>query len=154
MYLLGTGLPSFWVCIGEMRLHSRSFRLDYKRWTRGSVLDLLAPPADSAAAVIERVADLVRTQGKATFAEIDARRRIGQAAAALNHLAHAGQLISDLAERCFRWRQVMPMALGEAEMGPENEELRRSKEILARGRVKIESRREARWRHALYRLGR
>ena len=145
MYLLGTGLPSFWVVrMGEMRLTLGLSGWTTNDWTRGSALDLFAPPADSAAAVIERVADLVRTQGKATFAEIDVRcaHDSAEAAAALNHLAHAGQLISDLAERCFRWRQVMPMALGEAEMGPENEELRRSKAILARGRVKIESRRE------------
>jgi hypothetical protein len=146
VYLLGTALPSFWVaCVGEMRLTLGLSGWTTNDWTRGSALDLLAPPVQAARDVIDRVARLVHSRGKATFAEIDAQcaGNSAEAAAALDHLAHSGQLISDLADRSFRWRQVMPMALGEAEMGPENEELRLSREIVARRRVKIESRREA-----------
>ena len=47
----------------------------------------------------------------------------GTCAAALNRLAHSGQVIYDLVAGVYRWRQVMPMAVGEAEMGPENQEL-------------------------------
>ena len=49
-------------------------------------------------------------------------------AAALNHLAHAGQVIYDLTAGLYRWRQVMPMAIGEAEIGPENAELAASRD--------------------------
>ncbi len=46
VYLLGTGLPSFWVAqMGEMRLTLGLSGWTTNDWTRGSALDLLAPPA-------------------------------------------------------------------------------------------------------------
>ncbi len=60
-----------------------------------------------------------------------------------NHLAHAGQVIYDLAAGVYRWRQVMPMAVGEAEIGPENAELVASRAIVLRRSVSIESQQEA-----------
>jgi len=62
-----------------------------------------------------------------------------QAAAALNHLAHSGQMIADLPHGVYRWRQIMSQALGEAEIGPENPESAGAREILARKRAIIES---------------
>ena len=43
--------------------------------------------------------------------------------AALRRLAFAGQVIHDLPNRVYRFRQVMPMVLGDAQLGPENAEL-------------------------------
>ena len=52
VYLLGTGLPSFWsVGMGEMRLLLGTFRLDRQRLDRCAArLEELAPPADRATA--------------------------------------------------------------------------------------------------------
>ena len=143
VYLLGTGFPSFWVAhMGEMRLTLGLSGWTTNDWTRGSALDLLAPPASPAPYEIEATAAFLRTNRAATFGDIDAAgaREPGVTAAALNHLAGTGQLIHDLAAGVYRWRQIMPRSVGEAELGPENPELVASREILQRGRAAIESR--------------
>ena len=146
VYLLGTGLPSFWVAdMGDMKLTLGLSGWTTNDWTRGSALDLLAPPAQPTADLISRVAQFMQGKRAAAFADIDLNcgSQPAQTAAALNHLAHTGQLIHDLPNAMYRWRQIMPMALGEAELGPENEELTASKMILIHKNAKIDSRTEA-----------
>jgi hypothetical protein len=146
VYLLGTGFPSFWVArMGEMRLTLGLSGWTTNDWTRGSALDLLAPPAEPSRDLVTRLAGWLRAERKVPFAEIEARMAAAPAtcAAALNHLAHAGQVIYDLAAGVYRWRQVMPMAVGEAEIGPENAELVASRTIVERRQVSIESQQEA-----------
>ncbi len=146
VYLLGTGMPSFWVArMGEMRLTLGQSGWTANDWTRGSALDLLAPPATASRDLIERTADLLRSRRAATFDEIRSQTvtNPGTCAAALSHLAHSGQVIHDLVAGVYRWRQVMPMAVGEAEMGPENAELVASRKIVASRRATVESRQEA-----------
>jgi hypothetical protein len=146
VYLLGTGMPSFWVAtLGEMHFTLGLSGWTANDWTRGSALDLLAPPAQPGPELIRRVADFLRGARAAAFAEIDLRCGgvAAQTAAALNRLAHTGQLIYDLPHGVYRWRQIMPLALGEAELGPENEESAASKEILIRKKAKIDSQAEA-----------
>ena len=143
VYLLGTGLPSFWVAdMGDMKLTLGLSGWTTNDWTRGSALDLLAPPVQPSKELIARVADFMRDKRAAAFADIDfaSGSQPAQTAAALNQLAHTGQLIHDLPNAVYRWRQIMPMALGEAELGPENPELTASKEILLRKKAKIDSR--------------
>jgi hypothetical protein len=142
VYLLGTGLPHFWVAkMGEMRLTLGLSGWTTNDWTGSSALDLLAPTAEVPREMIYDVSRFVRESKSPSFAEINAGvpAKPGVTAAALNHLAHAGQLIYDLHEARYRWRQIMPMALGEDQMGPENPELVASRQILLRGRVKLES---------------
>jgi hypothetical protein len=146
VHLLGTGLPSFWVAdLGDMKLTLGLSGWTTNDWTRGSALDLLAPPAQPSADLISRVAQFMQGKRAAAFADIDlgCGGQPAQTAAALNHLAHTGQLIHDLPNAAYRWRQIMPMALGQAELGPENEELAASKELLLRKNAKIDSRTEA-----------
>ncbi len=146
VHLLGTGLPSFWVAdMGDMQLTLGLSGWTTNDWTRGSALDLLAPPAQPSADLISQVARFMQSRRAASFADIDlgCGSQPAQTAAALNHLAHTGQLIHDLPNTVYRWRQIMPMALGEAQLGPENEELKTSKEILLRKRAKLDSRTEA-----------
>jgi len=114
-------------------------------WTRGSALDLLAPPAQPSAELNSSVARFVQTKRAAAFADIDLAcgGQPAQTAAALNHLAHTGQLIHDLPNAVYRWRQIMPKALGEAELGAENPELAASKELLVRKNAKLDSRTQA-----------
>jgi hypothetical protein len=52
-------------------------------------------------------------------------------------------VIYDLGAGVYRWRQVMPMAVGEAEIGPENPELAASRTIIAQHKAGIESQQEA-----------
>ncbi len=146
VHLLGTGLPSFWIAdMGDMKLTLGLSGWTANDWTRGSALDLLAPPAQPSAELIARVAQFMKGRRAAAFADIDldCGGQPAQTAAALNRLAHTGQLIHDLPNAVYRWRQIMPMALGEAELGPENEELTASKELLLRKNAKIDSRTEA-----------
>jgi hypothetical protein len=143
VYLLGTGFPSFWVAkMGEMRLTLGLSGWTANDWTKGSSLDLLAPPTPASALQIETVATFLKEKRAATLAEIDAAgaRSPSITAAALNHLAHTGQVIHDLDAGVYRWRQIMSRPLGEAELGPENEELVASREIVRKGNVKIDSR--------------
>ena len=146
VYLLGTGFPSFWVVrMGEMRLTLGLSGWTTNDWTRGSALDLLAPPAQPSPDLVTRLAGWLRAERKTSFAEVQAHMAADPAncAAALNHLAHAGQVIYDLAAGVYRWRQVMPMAVGAAEIGPEYPELVASRTIVSQRQVNIESQQEA-----------
>jgi hypothetical protein len=146
VHLLGTGLPSFWVAdMGDMKLTLGLSGWTTNDWTRSSALDLLAPPAQPSAELISRAARFMQDRRSAAFADVDLAcgSQPAQTAAALNHLAHTGQLIHDLPNAVYRWRQIMPMALGETELGPENPELTASKEILLRKKAKIDSRTQA-----------
>jgi hypothetical protein len=146
VYLLGTGLPSFWVAdMGDMKLTLGLSGWTTNDWTRGSALDLLAPPVQPSAETISRVAQFMQGRRAAAFADIDlgCGGQPAHTAAALNHLAHTGQLIHDLPNAVYRWRQIMPLALGAAELGPENPELTASKELLVRKNAKVDSRTEA-----------
>ena len=56
VYLLGTGLPSFWVAqMGEMRLTLGLSGWTVNDWTRSAALDLLAPPAAPAPDTVDNV---------------------------------------------------------------------------------------------------
>ncbi len=142
VYLLGTGFPSFWVAkMGEMQLTLGLSGWTTNDWTRGSALDLLAPPVAVTAEQVARVGQQLQRVRAATFSDLVAQGGVPaqQTAAALNHLAHSGQMIADLPHGVYRWRQIMSQALGEAEIGPENPESAGARELLARKRAVIES---------------
>ncbi len=146
VYLLGTGFPSFWVAhMGEMRLTLGLSGWTANDWTRGSSLDLLAPPVPATGLQIDSTARFLQQHRAATFDAIDAHggRAPAATASALNHLAHTGQVIHDLAAGVYRWRQVMPRALGEAELGPENAEVVASRDIIRKSAVSLDSRTDA-----------
>jgi hypothetical protein len=135
VHLLGSGLPTFWIAqMGEMRLTLGLSGWTANDWTRSSSLDLLFPSANPSPQTVERVAQYLRQYRRAPFEEI----REGvlappeEIAAALNQLARTGQAIRDLDAGAFRWRQIMPRALGEAELGPEHPEAAGAKDILRR----------------------
>jgi hypothetical protein len=146
VYLLGTGLPSFWVArMGEMRLTLGLSGWTANDWTKGSALDLIAPPAAPSPDLITNVQAVVREMKSATLRDVESRANTDTATAlaALRHLAHAGQVIHDLAPGVYRWRQVMPRALGEAEIGPEHPELVGARQIMERKKADLASRDEA-----------
>src|SRR5262249_10903508 len=62
VYLLGTGLPSFWVMrMGEMKLTLGLSGWTANDWTSGgSAIDQLAPPAEPSAEIMRGIADAFR----------------------------------------------------------------------------------------------
>lgn len=140
VYLLGTGFPSFWVAqLGEMRLTLGLSGWTTNDWTRGSALDALAPPAGVSAATLQRVADDLEQRGSATFETLRDYHKIEPAEilSALNKLAHTGEVIHDLSAGLYRYRRIMPNALGEADLGPENAELSESRKLVANKVVQV-----------------
>lgn len=143
VYLLGTGLPSFWVAhMGNMRLTLGLSGWTTNDWTRGSALDLLAPPVKISQESIARVDGCLRERRAATLPDIAAAAMLSPAecAAALNRLAHTGQAIYDLSAGLYRRRQIMPQILGEAQLGPENVEAAEARKLMLRRTVVVESR--------------
>lgn len=133
VHLLGTGLPSFWVAhLGEMTLTLGLSGWTTNDWTRGSALDLLAPPATVTDDLLSRVGQMLQSKRSMTIAQLE-RDLIGSKPAilaALRRLANAGQVIHDLPNQVYRFRQVMPMPLGDAQLGPENAELTAARHIM------------------------
>ncbi|SIN69531.1 hypothetical protein SAMN05444166_0184 [Singulisphaera sp. GP187] len=140
VYLLGTGLPSFWsVRMGEMRLLLGLSGWTANDWTGSGALDQLAPPAEPSDALLGDIAAAFEDSPAKTFDQI--RQRTGAApayvTAGLNRLALMGQLIHDLHAGLYRWRQIMPVALALDAIGPENAETAAARELVAHGKVKI-----------------
>src|SRR5581483_4999510 len=108
-------------------------------WTRASAFELLHAPAAVAPALVDRIGELVRQHQKASLAEVVRETGVtaAEAQAALGRLALTGQVIHDLAEGAYRWRQVMPIALGEEQIGPPHPEVLGAREIVARGELKL-----------------
>ena len=140
VYLLGTGLPSFWVLhLGGMRLTLGLSGWTSNDWTRASALDQIAPPAEPSTDVMGDLANVFRERPTLTFAQI--QQRTGAAgpyvAAGLNRLAGLGQLIHDLPAGLYRWRQMLPVALSLDQLGPENPETVAARELVSRRRVQV-----------------
>jgi hypothetical protein len=132
LHLLGTGMPWFVVLrCGEMRFTLGLSGWTTNDWTRSAALDLMAPLAVPEEREIQMVADLLQHQRSCTLKQL--QPVIGESArlgACLTHLAGTGQIVHDLACDCYRWRQVVSRALGEAEKGPDHPELIASRQIL------------------------
>ncbi len=140
VYLLGTGLPSFWsVRMGEMRLLLGLSGWTSNDWTGPTALDQLAPPADPSESLLADVAATFQARPALSFNQI--RERTGAApalvAAALCRLASLGQVVHDLHAGLYRWRQVMPVAVSLEQLGPPSPETEAARELVARRTVRI-----------------
>jgi len=126
VFLLGTGLPAFWVCrMGEMQLTLGLSGWTANDWTRGgSAIDQIAPPAEPSAEEMRRIVDSFRQSPTWTLEALARRLRatLALVSAGLNTLALLGQVIHDLPHGVYRWRQVMPVTLSAEVIGPENPE--------------------------------
>jgi hypothetical protein len=127
--------------MGDMRLTLGLSGWTTNDWTRAAAIDLMAPPGFAPPELVAWTADYLRQKRAARFAEIESASGHPGAAvgAALRYLAHAGQAIFDMSAGLYRWRQIMPQALGEAEMGAEHEELAGLRQILANRPGTVES---------------
>ena len=126
VYLLGTGLPSFWVArMGEMKLTLGLSGWTANDWTSGgSAVDQLAPPAEPSADAMRALANAFKQSPTWTLDSLAANSYLAKpvVSAGLNRLALLGQVIHDLPHGVYRWRQVMPVTLSAEVIGPENEE--------------------------------
>jgi hypothetical protein len=142
VYLLGTGLPSFWVVhLGGMRLTLGLSGWTTNDWSRGASLELLAPPGEAKSHLVDRAAELLQRERAMRLDRLVAElvANTPDVAASLNHLARTGQVIYDLATGVYRWRQVMPRAVGEEDLGPPSPELVASRDLLRNAPIRIES---------------
>jgi hypothetical protein len=140
VYLLGTGLPSFWsLRMGALRLLLGLSGWTANDWTGSTALDQLAPPAEPSHALLGDIAATFRTHPARTFEQI--RSQTGASApyvaAGLNQLALMGQLIHDLHAGVYRWRQIMPVPLSRDLLGPDSPETAAAKELVRRGSVHV-----------------
>jgi hypothetical protein len=143
VYLVGTGLPSFWV----VRMREMDFTLGLSGWTtndwtRGSALDLLAPPAAPMVSDIDLVASQLRSRRRMTHADVSLLLGESMGRAVVRRLAATGQAIYDLPAGVYRWRQVMSQALGERELGPESEEVTAARTLVDRDRAHLVDRQD------------
>jgi hypothetical protein len=141
VYLLGTGLPSFWVVhMGEMRLTVGLSGWTANDWTSGgSALDQIAPPAEPSDDLLADIAVTFQEKPAQTFREICGKTGGSgpYVAAGLNRLALLGQLIHDLPAGVYRWRQILPVRLSVTELADENVETREGHRLAAVGAVKL-----------------
>jgi hypothetical protein len=140
VYLLGTGLPSFWsVRMGEMRLLLGLSGWTANDWTGAGALDQLLPPVEPSTGLLGDVAGAFKREPALTFEQI--RQRTGASApytaAALNRLALLGQVIHDLPAGVYRWRQIMPVALSLEEVRQESPETEAARELVAGNKVHL-----------------
>lgn len=139
-YLLGTGLPSFWVLhLGGMRLTLGLSGWTANDWTSANALDQIAPPAEPSNDLMGDLANVFREKPALSFAQIQQRTGAAPAyvATGLNRLAGLGQLIHDLPSGLYRWRQMLPVALSLDQLGPENPETVAARDLVARRRVQV-----------------
>ncbi|MFK7788925.1 MAG: metal-binding protein [Phycisphaeraceae bacterium] len=142
VYLLGTGLPSFWVVrMGAMRLTLGLSGWTTNDWTRGSAIDMLMPDDPISDTQVAAMSQSLNDSRRASLADLSKHLHMptGTAAQSLNQLALRGQAIYDLHAGCYRWRQVLPMALSDKELGPPHPERIGAAEILRKQQVRIES---------------
>ena len=138
VHLLGDGLPSFWVLgLGEMTFTLGLSGWTTNDWSRSAALDLLTNPKSLTAGQVERLAEATRAAQRSTAGELT--RATGMAGAdveaGLRDLAWSGQVIYDLAIDRYRWRQIMPRAVGEKDRGADHPELTAGRTLFAEGRV-------------------
>jgi hypothetical protein len=141
VYVLGTGLPSFWVVrMGEMRLLLGMSGWTSNDWTGSTALDQLAPPVAVVDTDLGKIAAAFQADPAQSFDRLRTATRLADAtlAAGLNRLALLGQVIHDLPVGVYRWRQVMPAALSLSRVGGESPETAAGRELVAKGQVRLQ----------------
>lgn len=139
-YLLGTGLPSFYVVsMGEMRLILGLSGWTKNDWSGPTALDQLMPPAEPSRELLGKIAAAFRKSPSLTFREVQKETGEGapQVAAGLNRLALFGQVIHDMPVKLYRWRQILPVALSLEQLGPGNPETEASREIIRKNQAAV-----------------
>ena len=140
IYLLGTGLPSFWVVqLGAMRLTLGLSGWTTNDWSAGSAVQMLMPrenPEPVQVASVAQALSNIRSADLATVAS-SATLTLSLTSAALNELALRGQVIYDLDSDRYRWRSILPLPLSDKEIGPPHPEMQASENLISAGKAVI-----------------
>ena len=142
VYLTGTGLPSFWVVqMGSMRLTLGLSGWTTNDWTRGSAVQMLLPPVSAGLPQVAAAAEKLSQNRTMTAARMTTELNVSSdtAVSVMNQLALRGQAIFDLHAGVFRWRQVLPMAVSDQEVGAPHPEIDAAARMMMSGGVKIET---------------
>ncbi len=139
VYLLGTGLPSFWVTrMGEMQMVLGLSGWTTNNWTGASALTQLLPPVEVGETQLASIAGTFRNHPAMLLDEVVRSSGLDQptVVAGLNRLALLGQVIHDLPSGRYRWRQVMPTPLTMEQIGSDDVETQMARELLRGGSVR------------------
>src|SRR5262249_26793224 len=140
VYLLGTGLPSFWsVRMGEMRLLLGLSGWTANDWTGTTALDAIAPPVEPSEQLLAKIGSAFKDSPALRFDQV--REQTGappaEVAAGLNRLALLGQLIHDMPARLYRWRQILPVELSIEQVKLDSPETEAARPLVERKSVKV-----------------
>lgn len=138
--LLGSGLPSIWIAhLGEMRFILALSGWTANDWTSGGSLEMLSASARVDARITTNALHRLEQDQVATLFALS--ESIGASPStllpSLHELAKQGQVIYDFGVDAYRYRQVMPVALSEAVLGPEHPELAAGRKIAQEKRVEV-----------------
>jgi hypothetical protein len=139
--LLGSGMPSIWTLhLGEMRFVLALSGWTENDWTSGAALELLAAELQPDAQVTAKLDAVLKTQRRMTLEEL--RKAVSapneQLLGSLHQLCKQGQVVYDFAQRVYRYRPVLSVALSEAVLGPEPDEVREGKRLAASVKISRE----------------
>ncbi len=140
VYLLGSGLPSFWsVRLGEMRFLLGLSGWTANNWTGASGLDRLGPPVEAGRYLMTRVVASFRDAPALPLGGLASKLGAPRAdvLACLNQLAGLGQVIRDFPAGVYRWREVMPVTLSAELIGPEDPETLAARQIAPTQAVRV-----------------
>lgn len=138
--LLGSGMPSIWIAhLGEMRFILALSGWTANDWTSGGSLEMLSGSTRADARVTTNALHrLEQDQVASLFALAESTGSPPSALLpSLHELAKHGQVIYDFGVDAYRYRQVMPVALSEAVLGPEHPELAAGKKIAQEKKVVV-----------------
>jgi hypothetical protein len=142
VYLTGTGLPSFWVVqMSSMRLTLGLSGWTANDWTRGSAVQMLLPTVSASLPQVAAAAEKLSQNRTMTSSRLATELNVSSevAMSVMNQLALRGQAIFDLHAGVFRWRQVLPMAVSDQEVGAPHPEIDAAARMMMAGVVKIET---------------
>jgi hypothetical protein len=115
VYLLGAGLPSFWVLeMGAVRLTVALTSWSESKWAGAASFDALMPGTGSAQAASTAV-EILRSAGPLPLSAIaqQLELRPSEARVALQHACLRGQILYDLDRQVYRPRALLPEPVDE-----------------------------------------
>lgn len=138
VYLLGTGLPSFWVVrMGPMRLTLGLSGWTTNDWSAGTAIDMLMPREEPRPSVVASLAEHLSNRRADTLPSMEKTAYLSKqvVSSALNELALRGQVIFDLHAGLYRWRSILPLPLSDKEIAPPHPETQAAEALAKIGNV-------------------
>ncbi|MCB9595993.1 MAG: SWIM zinc finger family protein [Sandaracinaceae bacterium] len=142
VHLLGSGMPSVWVAYcGELRFVLALSGWTANDWTSGGNLQLLSGEWQPDPATVERCLRELRSERALTPAELAGAvgTDVSTARAAMHRVCELGQAVFDYSTGAYRFRQVVDVELGEAQLGPEPPELTEGRKLFVARAVTVTS---------------